>query len=116
MEAEIAYRTLVVRSAIFYMEEALGALVACEYWVFCSRYRCQDGGAPVFTPRPGPSVNTATAGPGPEQRLGTEAGAARAGNVVTSCRRLNDQALIASYSSMSSCAQRFILMIVCFCC
>ena len=58
----------------------------------------------MFTPRPGLSVNMATAGPRPEERLPEEAGAANAGNIVTSCLRLNDQALIASYSSMSSCA------------
>ena len=62
----------------------------------------------MFTPRPGPSVNMATAGPRPEERLATEAGAANAVNIVTSCLRLNCQALIASFFY----AQRLILMII----
>ena len=62
----------------------------------------------MFTPRPGLSVNMATAGPRPEERLATEVGAANAVNIVTSCLRLNGQALIASFFY----AQRLILMIM----
>ena len=63
----------------------------------------EDGRALVFTPRPGLSVNMATAGPRPEERLATEAGAANAVNIVTSCLRLNDQALIASFFYVILC-------------